>query len=191
MAKLFDKYLRSTIVLAIDTITSVAASALVLLFCFELLSHIPGETPFVTTWLLGSCAASIIAFYLTRVYKLVIRFSTLRELSKICMAILLKEAILAIAVAIFSDALTVRLLAAFLSADFLTTVGGMLLIRVAMLSAYWMMRRRNADEDIKRVLIYGNTEKAVAAFTRLRNSTHYDIVGFLVPENLKRTTTIC
>lgn len=177
----FDKYLRSTIVLAIDTVTSVAASALVIAFSYIITQHAVASS-FLSTWLLGSLAGSLLAFYFTRVYRLVIRFSTLREFTRICVAVLLKEVILAMAVSLFDASMAVRLVMAYLIIDFLATTGALMITRAAMLCAYWLANRRKfSDAGMTRVLVYGVGEKAVSMVTRLRKSTHYTVVGFIMP----------
>ena len=179
----FDKYLRSPIVLAIDTITSVLASAFVFLFCYVVIGRQISADHFIATWMTGSFAASMIAFYVTKVHKLVIRFSTLRELTRICLAVLIKEILLAFTIAIFDDSLALRLVLAFLIIDFLISIGGLLLTRSMMLSVYWLAHRRAMRHDsdpIKNVLIYGVGDKSVSALTRLRKSSHYNVSGFIV-----------
>lgn len=179
----FDKYMRSTIVLAIDTITSLIASVMVLLFCYVVLGgyQIAGSH-FVWVWLIASAAGSILAFYFSRVYRLVIRFSTLREFTRICMAVFFKEFVLALAVAIFQADLSVRVVLAFLIVDYLITVGGLLVTRSIMLTLYWFTNRKKfSHEGMQNVLVYGVGEKAVSMVTRLRKSTHYFVWGFIVP----------
>lgn len=182
----FDRYLRSPIVLAIDTLTSVVASILVLIFCYVFsanglsLAYLLTDR-FVNTWVLGSVIASVSAFYFTGVYKLVIRFSTLRELAKLCMAIFIKEMIMAFAVGFFANSVTVRLLLAFLVLDFLITIGGLLLTRVIMLTVYWLTNRKQFQESpSKRVLVYGVDDKSVSILTRLRASGHFSVMGLLL-----------
>lgn len=182
----FDRYLKSPIVLTIDTATSLLASACFLLFCYVFstaginLSYFLTDR-FVATWLTGAAVASIIGFYLTGVYRVVIRFSTLRELSKLCMAVFVKEMILAFAVGFFSNDITVRLLLAFLVLDFLITIGGLLLTRVIMLTVYWLVNRHRLDESpATRVLVYGVDDKSASILTRLRSSDHFSVKGLLI-----------
>ncbi len=181
----FEKYLRSTIVLAIDTVTSVFASALVLIFGYILRGyHAVGPVHFVTTWIIGAAVASVIAFYFTRVYKLVIRFSTIREFSRLCVAVICKELLLAASIAIFDGDRPFRLLAALLILDFLITIGALLLTRVLMLSVYWMANRNRHMEHhdgLQNVLVYGSGAKSASIVTRLRTSPHYRVTGFIVP----------
>lgn len=188
----FDKYLRSTIVLAIDTITSVIASCMVLLFCLIFttdainLQFVLTER-FVTTWIVGAAISSILAFYFTGVFRLVIRFSTLRDLTKVCMAVFLKEMLMAFAVGFFAnESVTIRLLLAFLVLDFLITNGGLMLTRVIMLMTYWLANRKSMpDKNKVNVLVYGIGEKSISLVTRLRNSSHYNVCGFVVANTKK------
>lgn len=192
----FDKYLRSTIVLAIDTITSVIASCIVLLFCLIFstdgisLQFVLTER-FVTTWIVGAAIGSLFAFYVTGVFRLVIRFSTLKDLTKVCMSVFVKEMLLAFAVAFFADSVTVRLLLAFLVLDFLITNGGLLLTRVIMLTAYWLTNRKNmtGGNEIN-ILVYGIGEKSIALLTRLNSASEYHVCGFLVAGDKERESKL-
>ena len=177
-----EKYLRSTIVLAIDTLTSTVASGLVLIFAYLLRSSSVSERPFVVTWVIAAAIASLLAFYFTRVYKLVIRFSTIAELSRICIAALGKEMLLAVTMVAFDGDMPVLLLAALLAMDFLVTVGALLLTRATMLGFYWLVKRaRNAQKPRPtNILVFGIGDKSAAIVPRLRESSHYRVVGFLM-----------
>ncbi|MBD5338241.1 MAG: polysaccharide biosynthesis protein [Muribaculaceae bacterium] len=184
-----EKYLRSTFVLAIDTITSVLASGLVLLFGYLLRGSNVVSDQFMLTWICAAGVGSVLAFYLTRVYQLVIRFSTIQEFSRICLAVFGKELFMLAALAILAGGLSfgfgmVLILLAF---DFLITVGALLLVRVMMLVGYWVLKRvrekQSPQSTVVDVLVYGIGEKSAAVVTRLASSTHYRVVGFLAPDD--------
>lgn len=181
-----EKYLRSTIVLAIDTVTSVLASGLVLLFGYLLKGdHAVGSEHFIYTWLATSVVASLLSFYITRVYQLIIRFSTIREFSRICVAVLGKELLLTVGVGLLDGGHSFRMMMALLSLDFLITVGALLLVRVIMLAVYWIINRTRPSDNggTVNVLVYGIGAKSAAVLTRLRTSPHYRVVGFLAPDS--------
>ena len=49
-----------------------------------------------------------------------------------------------------------------------------------MIIVYDKIRSRNVvEEGLRRVLVYGTSDKAVSAVSRLRNSSHYHIMGFI------------
>ncbi|MDE6010525.1 MAG: polysaccharide biosynthesis protein [Muribaculaceae bacterium] len=188
-----EKYLRSTIVLAIDTITSVLASGLVLLFGYMLKGDMLVSTVFLYTWLVAAFIGSLLAFYFTRVYQLVIRFSTLREFSRICLAVLGKEVFMVAAAGLIEGDNSFRLMMTLLVLDFLITVGALLLVRVIMLAIYWLANRARSGESIDglvNVLVYGVSAKSAAMVTRLANSKHYRIIGFLAPDDKMKDTQL-
>lgn len=56
----------------------------------------------------------------------------------------------------------------------------MTIIRIAMVVIYSILRRRSTESDNKsRILIYGATEKSIALLTRIRHSSHYEVLGFI------------
>ncbi|MDE6234364.1 MAG: polysaccharide biosynthesis protein [Muribaculaceae bacterium] len=175
-----DNYLRSTIVLTIDTITSMIASGLVILFIHLLGASSILTNGFILTWLLIALIGSIFGFIVTSSYKLVIRFSTLRDLARICMATGIKEIILLMGISLFEPWLTARIGMILIFSDFLIAIAGLLLTRVIMLTVYWLSKRGSSSDGKKRILVYGIGDKSVAALTRLRFSTHYSVEGFIV-----------
>lgn len=188
-----EKYLRSTIVLAIDTLTSILASGLVLLFGYILKGHAIGSPDFIYSWLIYSAIGSLIVFYVSRVYQLVIRFSTIREFSRLCIAVFGKEIFMAGAIALLHGSYTFRLAIALIGLDFLITVGLLILVRVIMLGAYWVLRRSRQPEDVNgiiKVLVYGVGAKSAAVVTRLAESTHFQVVGFLASDDSIKDTLL-
>lgn len=176
------QYLRSTIVLAIDVIVSLMASVCILLFC-NIISRGPElYRPLVMTWISGALVASCIAFYITRSYRSVIRYSTLHELGKICAAVLLKEIILGLLLLLVqSVSLSLSTAITLLAIDFFVTIGAMLLIRVIMVWGWrFITHRMQVSDSISRVLVYGVGDKSAAVVTRLQKSSHYEVVGFII-----------
>lgn len=176
-----DKYLRSTIVLTIDTITSLIASGLVVLIAYLLGGDGVALSRFLMIWLTAAAIGTLLGLFMTQTYKLVIRFSTLHDLSRLCLAVAEKEVILLITISLFESSMTARIGMTLVATDFLISIAGLLLTRVIMLSLYWLATRndRNADTRL-RVLVYGVGAKSAAILTRLRTSTHYNVVGFIV-----------
>lgn len=185
-----DSYLRATVVLAIDVAVSLLASACVLLFCYVIATQ-PGMTSrFVALYLGASAATSAIAFYFSRVYRSVIRYSTLREISQISAAVLFKEVMLLAVVAALDSIYGAGTLLTVTAMDFLVTFAALLLVRVLMSTAYRMINRRIERESAcQRVLVYGTGDKSVALVTRLQKSPHYTVVGFVAPRNSSREDT--
>ncbi len=178
-----SSYLKSTVVLAIDVIVSLIASICVLMFVYAVAASVPYSQSFILRWLFSAGGASLLAFYLTRSYRLIIRYSTLKEFGHLSLAVLVKEVILGFVVWALAGSSYVgimRLLGYLVLLDFFVTLGALVAVRVVMLFIYQIITRRiNAEHKKRRVLVYGTGGKAASIVTRLRNSTHYNVVGFL------------
>lgn len=178
-----SSYLKATVVLAVDVIVSLIASICVLMFVYAIAPSVHSSLQFVVKWMAAATGASILAFYFTRTYRLIIRYSTLREFGKLSFAVFIKEVILLLVmlgVASRNDFVSGSLIFYLVLIDFFVTLGALVAIRVLMLWFYQMVTRRiNAEQQKVRVLVYGTGGKAASLVTRLRNSRQYRIVGFL------------
>ena len=170
------KYLNVRIILFIDIAVSVASSLfIVLLYGLLVGKTVPGM--FMLTWGAGAFISSAVMFYGLKTYKTIIRYSTLREISHISLAAMGKTLLMAILLLGFGSPISYWILLF----DFLLTFGSLVVLRVAMIIAYDMLRKRRTDKHkIIRILIYGDGEKAVSQEIRLQNSTHYEVVGFII-----------
>ena len=175
-----ERYFSSGLVLAIDLFLSVCASAGVLLLT-HLLSRSAnvGNLP-TLLWIGASAVASIIVFVGLRSYRSIIRYSTLREVGRLCMVVFCKDAVMGLIMALMPGFSTASIpLGGMLLMDFSLTISLLVLVRVAMVVFYDALRRRiNTRRSIPRIVIYGNNDKAVSALMRLRASTHYHVAGF-------------
>ena len=74
-----------------------------------------------------------------------------------------------------------------LGLDFLVTLLFFVGVRVLMMTVYnYHKQQMNELKHRQRVLVYGITDKSVATVTRLHESPHYHIVGFLSHDTLDR-----
>ena len=187
-----DRFLRSGAVLLIDTVISVAASVLVLFLSNIFFSSVVLDTRAQLWWTGGSLLFSVTAFLLFRTHELIIRHSSLREVGVLGLAVLCKGALLALTVSLLPwTSLESRRTVAVLVLDMLVTFAALLSVRVVMLVTYDALKRRSLScRPRKRVLVYGTDEKAVAMVTRLKNSPHYRVVGFLVPGTAPEKHTV-
>ncbi|MDE7160825.1 MAG: polysaccharide biosynthesis protein [Muribaculaceae bacterium] len=181
--KALERYLRPRIVFCIDTFVSVMASAgvLLILFLFEK-GLLPGAR-FSLLWLAVSAVSSALAFIITKVYRIVIRHSTLHDLAKVLGAVLLKEALLFVGAGAVgsTSGCSWGTVALCVLLDLFLTLGVLVIVRILMLMTYrYVVMRRNEDQKT-RVLIYGDSDKSLGAAQRLRNSTHYKVLGFITP----------
>lgn len=175
------RFLQAGTILVLDILASIFSSVLVIQLINLLLPSFDFSRFQLIAWLLGSGVVSFIAFRVTRIYRDIIRYSTLRELGRIVLACFVKDVLLWLVMVVFSklsyDSL---LLLGMTIVDFSITVCVLSTIRVAMIIVYDKVREKNKiEKGLRRVLVYGISDKSVSAVSRLRNSTHYHIEGFI------------
>lgn len=175
------RFLNTGIVFFIDLTGSLLASLLVLLLVYLLIPTFNFAIESVLLWLGLSLLASVISFKVGRVYRAIIRYSTLREMGRFCYTLMGKEMILFISMALLSPLhFTSGLLLGMVLIDFFISLGALMLIRVLMVATYDMVKSRISQAcKTNRVLVYGVSDKAASMVSRLRNSPHYQIVGFI------------
>lgn len=187
-------HLHTHIVLLIDVAMSVLASLAAIEVVEALTPSQLFNQQFSTLWGVASFIVSLVTFRIGRAYRIVIRYSTLRDLGRLCIVVIAKEILMGF-IAVFGTNLKFfsEMLYALLLIDMLLTAFCIVGVRVIMVLSYdYLMRRLNRRKKLMRVLIYGTDDKSAAALTRLRNSDHYLISGFLVPdsENHKKRTLL-
>ncbi len=176
-----DRYLRTQVVFGLDLAVSLLASLGVLSIVFLIIPGVAKNSSADLSWLACSLAASAISFRFYRVYRAIIRYSTLRELGRLSLATLGKDLLLWVGMLAFSSFTAWSgLLWGMLLIDFLFTMCALTLVRVAMVITFDMVRSRShAERSIRRVLVYGIGDKSASIISRLRNSTHYRVAGFI------------
>lgn len=176
-----DRYFNYWVVLLIDTFVSAAATLIAFLGISYLSATIvPSSVLMLTVGV--SVVASLVAFLVQRTYKIIIRYSTLKEVGRFAVACVIKEVVV---IAYLS--FMVRVVPDFgvhgffyAVSDVILTLAALIVLRVMMLVAYDAMKSRiAANRRVKKVLIYGVDDKSVAMIMRLQNSTHYRIMGCL------------
>lgn len=182
LAKLhLERYFNAKFILGIDLIISFVASLFALAFLQLIItpSKLFGE--FSLFWLLGTIVACAIWFAAFKTYHTVIRHSTLREVGRFTGAIFGKELSLALLVILFNIGnLSHKLIIAISIIDGFISLGLLILIRVSMIVAYDLVKAKLKEHRKRQnVLIYGTGDKSVAQVTRLQNSSHYNVLGFL------------
>ena len=176
-----ERYFNYWVVLLIDTFVSTAATLIAFLGISYLSETVvPSSVLMLTAGV--AVVASVVSFFALRTYKIIIRYSTLKEVGSFAGATLLKEAFillyLILAAHIVPDFNLHRNF--YLAGDFMITLAALVVLRVMMLVAYDALKSRiAANRRVKRVLLYGVDDKSVAMIMRLQNSTHYRIVGCL------------
>lgn len=176
-----DRYFNYWVVLLIDTFVSVAATLIAFLGISYLTETVvPSSVLMLTAGV--AVAASLVAFLAQGTYKIIIRYSTLKEVGRFAVACLIKEMVVVAYVS-----LMVRVVPDFglhglfyVATDLFITLASLVVLRVLMLVAYDALKSRMAaNRRVKKVLIYGVGDKSVAMIMRLQNSTHYRILGCL------------
>lgn len=178
VTRYISEYLSAKVIFALDIITSVISSVLVLLILNFLSSSAAYSGTFALWWVAGSAICSTLAMALFKSYNVIIRHSTLRDIRKHVLGILSANILLGITLAIASI-FNVTVLFALL-ANFLLTVFLVLGIRFLMVDVYGYYRTKYSDRaDKQRVIVYGTSEKSVSTVARFSCSKHYSLVGFL------------
>lgn len=178
-----QRYLRTQVVFVIDLVMSLLAS----LCAFGLVSLLSAGSATASLplwkWVLMSLCTSVIVLITCRTYRAVIRYSTLREVGRLAFVVCCKEVLLLCCFPLFTGLrLNNESVWAFVLVDLLFSVFFLLGVRVIMVMAYDFVRRRLHNRESRHnVLIYGTDDKSAAMLTRLRDSDHYVIVGFLMP----------
>jgi FlaA1/EpsC-like NDP-sugar epimerase len=141
-------------------------------------------TPFIILqWSIASGVFFAISSIITRSYRIIIRHSTMRDLANLVTVVTLSELMQGAVVYIveetpLSDILWLMLL------DAIFTFLLLIVVRLAMIVSYDLFKSKMRERmNIKRILVYGTHEKSIAVITRLLDSSHYDIVGFISPSS--------
>ena len=173
-----DRFFSSKLILAIDLLVSMSASVCTLIFVRMLLSAV-GITPlFIFSWLGLSFVLSFAYFLFLKTYRTIIRHSTIKEFAKICVASFLKS--LGVCLIMYFLPFGETYYALLGAMDMCLTIVFLLLVRVIMIVAYDMLREKVVSSRKRmNVLVYGVGDKSVATVTRLVNSPHYNVVGYL------------
>ena len=187
-----SRYLDGKLVFAIDLFVSVAASMGALVMFMLLLYGVDLPLRATIYWLAVGAVASVIMFYTLKTYRSIIRHSTLREVSRLALAAIGKGLLLSLALFAFPlSGFTSTHLVVLVVIDFLLTLSMLVLVRVTMIVAYDLVVDRYGNAHKRgRVLIYGIQDKAISILARLKNSPHYDVVGFIVPRDSYKPHTI-
>ena len=176
-----ERYLNSRLILAIDLVVSGVASLCALVLVRLLLPPLSNISKFALLWIGCAVVYSFITFFLLKTYRSVIRHSTLREIAKFVVAGIGKELLLGLTILLYPPTPLFGMhMLALLLFDLLLTLCGLILIRVAMIIVYDLVKNNlKSRKQHQLVLVYGLSEKSVSLVPRLQSSPHYKVVGFL------------
>ena len=175
------RFLNTGSVFALDTLSSLLASMAVLVIVNLIIPGFELQPSNILLWSGFSIVSTVASFWYFRVYRAIIRYFTLRELGRLSLSVVGKELLLWIFMGLFSPLLfSSGLLFGMLYIDFFVTIGALMLIRVFMVVIYDRVKSNMAaDKQISKVLVYGISDKAASMVSRLRNSSHYRVSGFI------------
>lgn len=178
LSRYFSEYLNSSVIFIMDIFLSLMSS-LVVLFIGEFLpvtAFFSGT--FITVYLCSALLFSAVMFFVVKSYRVIIRHSTIRDLSHFVAAMFGKVLLMGIVLTAafgWSEVTVIVLIA-----DFLVSLFAVLFVRVLMVLVYEAAHKRHLkQENYIKVLVYGTSDKSVALTTRLFQSPHYHVVGFL------------
>lgn len=184
------KYVNSRLILAIDIIVSTFASWVSIISISALMNYYFMPRMEILCYTVVALIASIIFLWLSKAHQSIIRHMKLRGIARFVGAILGKEAVLTVYLVCLSTCNIQQIFGCIL-ADFFMTLFMLLGMRVAMQIVYDYIRSNSSERHSSaRVLVYGTGDKAASLVTRLQNSPHYRIVGFLTFSESKRHMSI-
>ncbi len=177
------KYINSLIILCADVLLSLMASLLAILFTKTVSRALSLTHDVLVAWFVGSLVFSLLSLYLWKTHLGVIRHSTLRSMSRLFMASLCKFAMLVVLILFVSEYGITAAIRGALLIDVLLTFTLLMVMRISVLVFYYYIQSYYSKRgDRKNVLVYGTSDKSVAVTTRLANSSHYRVIGFITPE---------
>lgn len=179
---LSSRYFSSWLILVIDTAVSVFSTFIAYLLVRGLFPNPVFTIGYGAYLLAGACALSVVSFVLFRTFRSVIRHSTLREVWKLGAAVLLKDVLMFGYVNLLPQTPVPPMTAIAMGfmLDVLVTLFLLLSLRLGMIILYDLIKLRHTRRDnCLQVLVYGTGDKSVSLVTRLQNSPHYKVAGFL------------
>ena len=172
------KYLSTRVVFLVDMIMSMLASVGTILIVKLFSQNDFLFTHESATWLVTSFVFSFCFIWALRTYRIIIRHSTIKEFGLFVLVALFKQFMSGFVYGLlYGFALNVLML---MMVDFFLTFCAFFLVRISMTLVYEAIKGRlDHRKECQNVLIYGVSEKSVSIISRLANSPHYKIVGFV------------
>ena len=188
--KMKNTYLSTPVVMGMDVFLSFLASVLVIIPMDILLGHwehFPFPEPRLKFgYFAASVLCSMAALLLIRIDRIVIRHMSVRDLVTIAAAALVKGGLMfVVGLAFHRISGSVVLI---LVLDVLMTIFLLIATRVLMILVWEHFNQRIQEKyEHRRMVIYGTSEKGVAAVAQLHHSPHFEVVGFLGEGGAGRT----
>ena len=176
---LTTNYLSKRIIFVQDLFLSLLSSvSLILVLNWLDFQPLYGDRRFFIVYVSSALAGSVSLFLLTRCHRIIIRHLTIHDTVSFAVSAAGKTLLVTGVLVAFGwksgDFLLLTLL------DFFFTFFLLLGIRVVMILLYDMYTSKLRERaERMRILVYDTSDKSLATLVRLRNSSHYRIVGFL------------
>ena len=189
LANKISTFLDARLIFILDLLLSLVASLLALLTLGFLRGTFYASGRFALVWMLTSLIATCVAMFIFKGHKLIIRHMSLRDMVVFLAETVFKVLVMFVVMTI-ADGGIFKGVTFTLMADFILTLFLLVTVRLMMVTLYsYLIDKRKASRNNMRVLVYGVSDKSLAAIVRLENSTHYKVVGLLTdepqPENLR------
>ena len=178
ISRMLSKFVSTRLVFLADLILSVIVTAIVC-WGFDYFIDYDLANSFTLRAIIFAALYSAAMFVITGTYKIVIRYSEVREIYKFAVAALGKVAAMGVSFAIMG--IFPRIMWAILASDFFATVCILVGVRVALIIVYDVFRLKYVERSNRmRILIFGTGNKAAATASRMLSSKLYRVEGFVV-----------
>ena len=173
-----NSYLRSEIILAIDTLLSLTASLLAIYGVKGLVGASSFTARLLVLYLVVAIIGSVVLFVFARTYRIIIRHLSVRDVIPFALVALGKSLLIVVTLLISGLYSKTALLIAGI--DLLLTAALLLGVRVCMILVYDLISKHIQDRyNQQQVFVYGTSDKSVATIKRLQHSSHYSVNGFI------------
>lgn len=190
LSKFKSKYLDPRLILLMDTFVSLCVSIVVVIVAYLLGSRAVQSREFMLIWGCSSVLSSVLMFLLLRTHSIIIRHFTFKDTLIFAFAMAGKVVLMCLVVLLWPGQAVSTSVSFMLMADFLVSVCALCVIRLFMIIVYDAYKSNIRElQKCKRVLVYGLNDKSLSILTRLRNSNHYDILGFITSDQTAKNTT--
>lgn len=177
------KFVNYWAVLFADVILSVASTYIMLSLISGFIINIPNIT--AISILISSAIVSFFAFYLLKINKNIIRHASIKSVSNIVTAVIIKELLLLLIAITIGSWFSAKYLYVCCFIDLLMTTMVLVGFRVMLILVYDIAIAQVSSRKT-RVLVYGTSDKSVALKKRLHTSKHFHVIGFVnTDRNLK------
>lgn len=179
----FERYMQSWVIACIDVVISIVAFSLSFI-CIAALSDTINLMDMLTvkTFLILlaiSTVSAIITILTMKTHRIIIRHAMLSDMGRLVMAVVIKEIVCGIALFALNY-MPAKVVTILLLLDMMIFYCGLCGVRILMIVVYESLKQvLVSSSKRKNIFIFGANDKSTALRTRLLNSPHYKVVGFL------------